>query len=811
MRLPIELRPAVRSLLRAPGFTLLATAMLATGIGLALYMFGAINGFVLRPLPYADSERLIHFELTDPNGDPRSALEVAFPDLLEIQRSVPATADFVGFYEGTLNLSDRGEPERLEGVFATGNLFSTLGVRPLHGRTLRAEDSAPGAAGAVVLSEVVWKRRFDADPEVVGRAVRVNGKPATIVGVAPASFRFPIRTEAWAAIPEDAARLPRGETPRLEVIGHLAPGATATSLAAEIDSVLARLGGDGAGGPRVEGVEPRIKPFAEEWVGTETRSELGVMFAAVILVLLIACANVANLLYGRGLARRRDLAIRTALGAGRSQLVVYGLVEALVVAILAALIGLPLAQWGGRWTMEWLRANPDMDIPTWVNFETDGRTIVFMLLIAFVAAVAAGIGPALAGSKTDPQKELRATTRGGGGGHRRRASRILVVTQIALSFALVAAAGLAARSLVRLAAVDPGVDGSKILGGRIALLSNAYPDAAARLSFWARAEEAARAIPGVTEASVTTSLPASFSSGDRIEIEGEEPVKGGRFVRAVRNSPSYFATLDTPLTGGRNFTASDDATAAPVAIVDGRFARAHFAGKDPLGRRFRSVARNADDKPGPWMTIVGLAPDLLQQDIDDLPTPAYYQPLLQTAPTFAFVAVRSAGDATALAEPLRRAITAIDPDQPVYFLRTVDEWSAIIQSSNRFLASLFGVFAFAGLALAAVGVYGVTAYAVTQRTGEIGLRRALGAFDGAVVRLIARRSLRDLAWGLGIGAVLAAGAGPQVAGMFYGVRAFDPWIFTLVPLVLALAVVLATLAPVRQALRIEPAVALRNE
>ena len=808
MRLPIELRPAVRSLLRAPGFTLLATAMLATGIGLALYMFGAINGFVLRPLPYADAERLIHLELTDPGGDPRAGQAIAFPDLLEIQRSVSGVKDFAGFYEGTLNLSDRDEPERLEGVFATGNLFSTLGVRPLHGRTLRAEDSAPGAAGAVVLAEVVWKRRFDADPDVVGRAVRVNGKPSTIVGIAPASFRFPIRTEAWAAIPGDAAQLPRGETPRLEVIGHLASGATIASLTAEIDASLDRIGSDGAGAPRVEGVTPRIKPFAEEWVGTETRSELGVMFAAVILVLLIACANVANLLYGRGLARRRDLAIRTALGAGRGQLVVYGLVEALVVAILAALIGLPLAQWGGRWTMEWLRSNPDMDIPTWVNFETDGRTIGFMLVVAFVAALAAGIGPALAGAKTDPQKELRATTRGGGGGHRRRASRVLVVTQIALSFALVACAGLAARSLVRLAAVDLGVDGSKILGGRIALLSNAYPDAAARLSFWARAEEAARAIPGVTEASVTTSLPASFSSGDRIEIEGEEPVKGGRFVRVIRNSPNYFATLDTPLTGGRNFTASDDANAAPVAIVDGRFARAHFAGKEPVGRRFRSVA---DEKPGPWMTIVGLAPNLLQQDVDDLPTPAYYQPLLQTAPTFAFVAVRSAGDATALAEPLRKAITAIDPDQPVYFLRTVNEWSAIVQSSNRFLASLFGVFAFAGLALAAVGVYGVTAYAVTQRTGEIGLRRALGAFDGAVVRLIARRSLRDLAWGLGIGAVLAAGAGPQVAGMFYGVRAFDPWIFTLVPLVLALAVVLATLAPVRQALRIEPAVALRNE
>ncbi|HEX9801461.1 MAG TPA: ABC transporter permease [Thermoanaerobaculia bacterium] len=804
MPVSADIRTALRSLRKSPAFALFATLALAAGIGLTLYMFGAINAFVIRPLPFKDADRLLHVELADPTLD-QSGLAVPYPDYLVWQRELTSVSDFAAYWEGTLNLADTGDPERLEGAFVTGNLFAVLGVRAEIGRVLGADDSRPGAPAAVVLSRRVWERRYGSDASIIGRATRVNGRPATIVGVMAEGFRFPTRTEAWATIPESAATARRDDLSYVEVIGHAAPGHASGSVAAEIESSLARMLADDSS--RQAGLRPVVKPFVEEYVGPNTRKQLAVMFVAVVFVLLIACANVANLLYARGVGRKRDLAVRAALGASRRRLIAFGLTEALVVSLLASGIGLVLAQRAGNWTMESLRGNEDMDIPSWVHFETDATSVAFTVGVAIAAALAAGLAPAMAGSRPDVQQELRGAGRGGPV-RSRRVLRVLVVGQIALCCGLVTSAGLAARSIAKLYRVELGVDGERILGARIAMFEERFPDTASLLAFYQRAEARLRELPGVVESTVTSSLPGTFVGGGRIEVEGLDLGELRLAADIVRASPSYFETLGVALAAGRGFAAADDADSERVAIVNRTFVERYFEGSDPLGRRLRAVGQG---EPGPWLRVVGVAPDVLQDEIDDPLSPTYYVPLAQDPPRFAFLAVRASGSAATLKEPLRKAVAELDPDQPVYFLRTLDEWVAIIRWSNRFLAGMFATFALAGLALAALGVYGMAAYAVAQRTAEIGLRRALGAHDRAVISLVAKRSAQDLAWGLALGSLLAVALARPLAGMFYGVEAFDPPAFGAVPLVLFVAVAIATAVPARRALRVEPASALREE
>ena len=807
MSLAADLKNSARSLRRSPGFALFATLALAAGIGLTLYMFGAINAFVIRPLPFKDADRLVHVELADPTQDENS-IEVPYPDFVAWREHLTSASDLAAYYEGTLNLADQGDPERLDGTFATGELFDVLGAKAELGRALTAADSAPGAPAVVVLSRLVFERRYGSDPSVLGRAVRVNGRPATIVGVMPESFRFPQRTEAWSTIAESEASVSWREATSVEVVGHFAPGGSREALSAELDAAIAqRLAQDSS---RPQGWKSMVKPFRDEYVGRETRQELGLMLFAVVLVLLIACANVANLLYARGVGRRRDLAVRAALGASRRRLVIFGLTEAMVVSLGAAAIGMALAQWGGNWTMESLRGNEDMNIPSWVKFEIDALTLVVTLGVALAAALAAGLAPALAGSRPDVQKELRAAARGAAG-RSHRGLRALVVTQIALCCALVTCAGLAARSIGKLADVDLGVDGTKILGGRIAMFEERFPDENEVLAFYQRAEERIRQIPGVVAATVASSLPGTFVGGSRIEVEGQDAnLRRGAEMASV--APSFFDAMGVAVASGRAFAATDVAGAEPVAIVNREFADRYFPGEDPLGHRFRqAVPADSQAEPKPWLRIVGVSPSLQHDDIDDDVSPTFYRPIAQEVPRFAFLAVRSATDAAALKTPLQKTVTAMDPDQPVYFLRTVDEWAAIVRWSNRFLAGLYVVFALAGLALAAIGVYGTSAYAVAQRTSEIGVRRALGAKDAAVVKLVSGRSARDLAWGVGFGLALALALAKPVSGMFFGVEPFDLPTFALVPAVLGIAVALATAVPVYRALGIEPSVALREE
>jgi predicted permease len=808
MSMPNEFRVSLRSLSRSPGFTLTAALLLTLGIGMTLYMAGAINGFVLRPLPFRSADRLVHVEQAAPELDEVS-LEVPLSDYFAWRSELKSFEDLAAFYSGTLNFRDQGDPERLDGGFVSANLFDVLGARPQLGRVFTAEDERLDRPRAVVISGRLWERRFNGDPGVVGRPVRVNGQPGVVIGVMPRDFRFEQREEIWVPLRADDASASWKDAVGVEVIGHLAPGIDARAARAEFDGVIARTAEADSARPR--GRISVVKTLAQEYVGRGTRRTLALMFIAVFLVFLIACVDVANLMLARGIARQRETAVRAALGASRRELAVRGLTEGGLVALVAAIAGMGLAEWAGERTMSYLRTSEDMNIPGWVNFGIDGRFIAATIGLAMLATLLAALGPALAASRADALATLRQTSRSAAGGAGvGRARRSLVVAQIALCAGVLTCAGLAIRGVQTLAAADLGVDQEKILGGRVALFDSAYPDNRRRLEFLERAEGSLAVLPGVAAAAVTTSIPGSFGPGARLEVEGGEVTGGrGRFAKAVAISPSYFEVVDKPLVAGRIFAPGDDGEHERVAIVNRLFVARLLDGKESVGRRFRALA---EEGPGPWIRIVGVAPDLQQGNPDDPPAPVFYQPIRQQTPRFAFLALRSRGaDAHAIAPAIQRVVSEIDPDQPIYFLRTVGDWLRLEEFGVRFTASLYSGFAAVALILAAVGVYALLAFAVSCRTAEIGVRRALGASAREIFRTVVGRSAVDLAIGLGAGAVLAALLARPLAEDFYGVRPFDPATWILVPSTLVVAALAAALVPTRRALAVDPAVALRNE
>ncbi len=805
MSIPSEIRVSLRSLARAPGFTLLAALLLTLGIGLTLYMAGAINGFLLRPLPFRDAARLVYVEMAAPALD-ESSLGVPAPDYFAWRGELRSFTDLAAFYGGTLNFRDQGEPERLDGGFVSANLFELLGVRPQLGRGFTQADEQLDRPRAVVISDRLWERLYNSDPGVVGRAVHVNGQPGVVIGVMPRDFRFPQREEAWLSLRRDDATAPWKDAAAVSVLGHLAPGTSLRAASAELDAAIALAAGNDSARPR--GQVSVVHSLTEEFVGRGTRTTLTLMFTAVFLVFLIACVDVANLMLARGAARHRETALRAALGASRRELVARGLTEGGLVALVAAFAGLALSQWAGELTMAYLRTSEDMDIPGWVNFAIDARILAATIGLALVATLAAALGPALAGSRTDALAALRQTVRGSSGSAG-RARRSLVVAQVALCVGVLTCAGLAVRGVQAVIAMDLGVQAEKILGGRVALFDSAYPDDRRRVDFLERAEARLAALPGVSAAAVTTSLPGSFTSGARVEVEGKATADGrGYRARSVAISPTYFDVIGRPLLAGRAFTAADDGS-DPVAIVNRLFVERHLGGADAVGRRFRLLG---DEEPRPWLRIVGVSADIQQSDPDDDLAPTFYEPIRQQAPRYAFLALRASGDdAHGFAAQVQRAVSGIDPDQPVYYLRTVGDWMRLYEFSPRFQASLYSAFAGLALVLAAVGVFGLLAFTVALRTAEIGVRRALGGTAREVARAVVGRTAIDVGIGLALGAVLAALLARPLAAQFWGVKPYDPLTWSIVPLTLIATALVAALVPTRRALAVDPAVALRNE
>ncbi len=798
-----DLRQALRFLLKAPGFTALVVIVLALGIGATTAIFSIVNGVLFKPLPFGDPSRLVALQVAT-RGEPD---DVSYPDVRDWAEA--KTIDRVAAYaENGATLTGVGEAESLPVVAVAGDFFETLGVSPLRGRWLTAADDVKGGARFMVISEALWTRRFARADDVIGRAVTLDGQPATIVGIMPASFEFPFDAEpvqAW--LPTHALSLTaqfadqRGAS-FLRGVGHLRAGATLSQANAELATIAARLAAQypESNRNRTVSVVPLQLVLVHDY-----QTGLFVLFATVGLVLLIACANVANLLLARGTARRREMAIRTALGASRGRLVRQLLTEAAVLAFVGGGAGLLLASW----CEAALVAASPMDIPRLHGVRLDGAVLVFTLAISMLTAIAFGIVPALQASRTEAGDTLKDEGRGSSGGRSGRVRQTLIIAEIALSFVLLAGAGLLVRSLLHLQQVDPGFVADHAASIDLMLPQARYPDAAANTAFYRRLLDRVHAIPGVATAGISTTLPLSGSSiGVGFAVEGREDdtVHAQTSPRFFAVSPDYFTAMRIRLLQGRAFSEHDTDTSPEVAIVSAAIAQRFWPGTSAIGKR---VKLNYN-KSG-WREVVGVVADVKGSTLVEPATGAVYAPFPQTPWPFMSAITRTAGDAAGVSSALRAAVPAIDPMLAPPEVKLLTTYVDHATATSRFTAALIGSFAGLALLLAGFGLYGIMSHHVAQRQREIGIRMALGAQVADVRSLVAAQALALGAVGIGLGLAGALAATRALHSLLFGVGTADPATFGGVCAVLASVVCAAAYLPARRATRVDPMTALRAD
>jgi len=802
-----DLRYAARGLLRARGTALIAVTALALGIGLTTVMFSIVYGAMHRGLPFEGAERIVGLSLTNPSTGEfnRGATTHDLADWRERQRSLEGLA---GFSSGTINVRGTERPERYDGGFLTAGALEVIGVQPLLGRAFTAEDEHPDSPVALLLGYRVWQERFGGDREVLGRSVTVNGELGHVAGVMPEGFEFPENQEVWIPIREDVLATPRGRGRGMAAFGKLLPGVSLEAANAEFGGIAETLA---AAYPETnEGTGVLIRPFTETFLGPEERATLYAMLATVALVLLIACANVANLLLARAAMRTRDVAIRSALGASRRRVVVQMMVEALVLAGAGALLGTGLA-WVGIGLFA--RAVAPADPPFWMVFQLDAPILAFVAGISALAAVASGALPALRASATDLNAILKDESRGSSSLHIGRLSRVLVVAEVAMSLALLVASGLMIQSVLRLEGRALPFPSEDVFTARIALFEERFPDRAARGRFWEDVETRVAALPGVRAAGLMVQLPGLGDGAPAVQVDGES-YTADRDVPNARVgtvSPGFFTTFDVEALQGRLFTRLDGPDAPPVAVVNESFVRERFTDGQALGRRVR---RGGLETESPWLEVVGVVPDLAMEGIDDSDreSPAgLYVPLAQNDANFISLAARADGTPLALSGPVRDAVVAVDADTPIYF---VDTLQARIDQDLwffRVFGGLFAVFGAAALFMASVGLYGVMSFSVSRRVQEMGIRMALGAEGRQVRALILRQGMTQIGVGMLFGSGLAALA---AQGLQFIVLGGDPWhvpTFVTVFVVLGLTGLAASAVPAARATRVHPVEALRYE
>jgi predicted permease len=808
-----DLRFSLRQLFRNPGHTVTAVLALGVGIGLATAMFSIVYGALLRGLPVPRPDRLLHVASANPSRD-EPVLEVFlhdFHDFRERQRSFQGLA---AYYEGTVNLSDPAgngaAPERFDGLFATADLFDVLRVPPRLGRTFAPGEDAPGAPPVVLISDGVWKRRYHADPHAVGKPVRINGEPGTIAGVLPAGFGFPLSAEVWVPMRLDPLRIPRGDGQTLQGIGRLRDGVTLESARADLAGIATALAAEH---PQTnKGRTVLVRPWLESALSPAIAQLLWVMLGACAFVLLIACANVASLTLARAARRTREIAIRAALGAGRRRLAGQILLESLLLAAFGAVLGVLLAALGVKlFNLAIAGSNP----PFWMRIAVDPAALLFTLGATLAAGLLAGLAPALQASRADLGEVLKDEGRGSSSRRLGRFSRWIVVGEVAFSCLLLVGTGLMVRSVVRLKTLDLGFATARLFTGRVSLAPATHPQEADRLTFFDGVLRRLESQPDVAAVAITTHLPGSFSAISTYHPEGRtypsERDLPAAHVAMV--SPSYFDVLGVRPLAGRTFGSQDTASSLPVVIVNRAFAAEAWPGKDPLGRRVRLEDENGEHTT-PWRTVVGIVPDLHMGGMDDVQgwPEGVYLPLAQRTPdTVTLLARTHTADPLTLTAGVRGQVAALDPDLPVYRVRSMDEELEHNRFFPNLFASLFAVFGIAALALAAVGIYGVLAASVQQRTQEIGIRMALGAQRGGVLRLILRRGMGQLLAGLAAGLVGAFFVSHLLESFLSGIRPRDPLTFLLVALVLAAVAFVACWIPARRAMRTDPLIAIRYD
>jgi len=799
-----DLRYGMRSLRNRPGLTIVAILALTLGIGLTTMMASIVYGALLKGLPFPDGDRIVIVQRTNPaRGITPEPLPIQ--DYADYKAQQHTFTDLGAFAPGSMFVSGGDKAERFDGSWISANAFDIVGVRPLLGRTFRAGEDTPAGEKVAIIAFSMWQDRYGRDPAIVGRSIRVNGVPTTIVGVMPERFAFPIFDEIWLPLQTDPLATPRGQGQVVQVFGKLKPGVSRAQAASDVGTIAGRLAATYK--ESNDGFGAVVLSFVDAYLGNG-RHTLFTMLGAVVFVLLIACANVANLLLDRAARRTREVGIRIALGASRGAVVRQCLAEALILSSVATVLGIGVAQFG---IDAFNRARAAVHLPFFVDIRLHPQVLLFTILVLVATALLSGVIPAVRSSRTDINDVLKDETRGASSLRIGRISRLLVMLEVALSCTLLAGAGLMIKSFTNMRAMDLGFSTKNVFTARVGFPPS-QADTAAESRFFDRVLDRVAAIPGVQAAALSSGLPAADDgfAGATFAVEGQTYRTDTERPTAQLASVTarLFDVIGTPVVSGRAFTDADRAGALPVAIVNRAFVQRYLQGADPIGRRVRLAGAK---ERTPWLTVVGVTGNTFTGDEADPMGPALFQPLAQAPSSSVTVTARTAGPPLSITRDVHEVVRSLDRDIPLFQVQSFDDAIAPSFARQRVLGPMFTIFGVVALFLAMVGLYAVMSFSVSHRTREVGIRMALGARGGHVVRMIVRQGALQLAAGMAAGLGLAFIVSGLMQHLLFEVDAHDPLIFGGVAATLALVGLIACLIPAARATLIDPAIAMRAE
>ncbi|MBI2685220.1 MAG: ABC transporter permease [Acidobacteria bacterium] len=801
-----DLRYAIRMIRQHPWFSAAIIGTLALGIGVNTTVFTLVNAVLFKPLPFPGGDRLVMVPATQP-AQGRNQVSLSYADLRDFRQSTTSFEYLEAFSGLPVTVSENGNPpERYRGVRITSGLFAMLRMQPVAGRALGPDDEKPGAESVMVIGYGVWKDRYGKDPGVIGRAIRANDKTAVIVGVMPEGFKFPNNEDVWMnAVPTE--QLEKRDNRSFMMIGMRKPGVTIPAAQADLDVVARRL--EQQFPDSHKGYSIAVRTFHETMNGGPIRVIFLLMLGAVGFVLLIACANVANMLLGRALSRRREISIRVAMGAGRARILRQLLVESVLLSALGGLLGLGLS----RFAVEaFSKAVQNVGKPSWIIFEMDYVVFGYLAAVCILSGILFGIVPALQATRIDLNEALKEGSKSSSGRRSGYLSAALVVFQFTLAVVLLSAAGLMIRSFLVAQQEFAGIDASQILHARVNLPNSRFSTPEARRQFFEKLLPRLAALPGVKSVAMTSNTPGDGAQGRRFEISGQpvpEPERRpGATVLFV--SPGYLRLIGQSLAQGRDFEQNDGLPGKEAVIVTREFAAKHFAGQDAIGKQLRLFQGN--NQPAAWMTVIGIAPDIRQSNPgNQAPDPLVILPYISESQGGMAALLQIGPAAPTLAPALRREVQQLDGELPLFDVGTLAETLERSRWYLRVFGTLFFSFAFIAMGMAAVGIYAVLAHATAARTREIGVRLALGANARAIVGMVLNRGLIQIAIGMALGLTAAFFACRLMTQFLFKVSPSDPLTFGMVTLTLCSAGLAACLIPARRASRLDPLVALRHE